>query len=63
MAETIKKKTCRACGHKWYPKSPNPPKRCANPLCRTLCWEREPLKKSGNFSRHKNPQEQDELIL
>lgn len=40
MAKEIKQVTCLRCGFKWYPRSPEPPKRCANTECRSPYWNK-----------------------
>lgn len=37
---TIEKQKCLRCGYEWYPKTPDIPKTCANPKCRSPYWNK-----------------------
>ena len=38
---------CLRCGYEWYPRSPEPPQRCASKKCRTPYWNKPKVKQSG----------------
>jgi predicted Zn-ribbon and HTH transcriptional regulator len=38
MAETIQKLTCNRCGYAWFPRSTQPPQKCAR--CRSRYWNK-----------------------
>ena len=36
---------CTRCGFKWYPRTPEKPKTCANQKCRSGYWDRPRVRK------------------
>ncbi len=42
---------CHRCSHKWYPKTPNRPKVCPNPKCKSPYWDRPRQKKGKRIKR------------
>lgn len=43
----IEKQTCLRCGWSWYPRTPELPRRCANPKCCSPLWNKPKWKNSG----------------
>jgi hypothetical protein len=48
---TLSQRTCNRCGYRWWPRSPRPPKRCAE--CKTPYWNKP--RKKGAQSGPKEP--------
>jgi predicted Zn-ribbon and HTH transcriptional regulator len=33
---------CKRCGWQWFRREPVPPRRCPNPECRSMLWDKKP---------------------
>jgi len=44
---------CRKCGHKWFQRGEERPKRCPHPGCATVAWDREEFTRGRKPKKHK----------